>query len=95
MSNTANWILKNGSLTQNCTSFPYAYRAAYNLIRKAIEAKQNPATVMKGISIVGPPNGKGERTSYSYTAATQLARENGLLSGEGTGSINSREFKKR
>lgn len=87
------WILKNGDQVTECTSFPYAYRAAYNIVHKTIEAKQNPTPVMRGISIVGPPNLKGDRMTYSYATATQLAQSTGLLSPNGT--IESREFKKR
>jgi hypothetical protein len=90
-----NWILKNGTTQQDCTTFPFAYRAAYNIVRRAVDEKQNVAAAMRAITILGPPDGRGKRPSYSYAAASQFARESGLLSGEGTGSINAREFKKR
>ncbi len=48
---------------------------------------------MKGLAIIGPPNPKGERTTYSYASAKQMAEGMGLLTPEGT--INSREFKRR
>lgn len=89
----SNWILKNGTQSIDCSSFPYAFRTAYNLIRKAIEAKQNVSSVINGISIVGPPNAKGERTTYSYDKAKQMAEGMGLLSSDG--QINGREFKRR
>jgi len=89
----AMWILKNGSTSVDCTSFPYAFRTAYNLIRKAIEAKQDASAVIKGISIVGPPGPRNERTTYSYAAAKQMAEGMGLLTPDG--QINSREFKRR
>lgn len=87
------WILKNGDQVTECTSFPYAYRAAYNIVRKTIEAKQNAGPVMQKISITGPPNLKGERKTYSYASATQMAQNTGLLTADG--NIESREFKKR
>jgi hypothetical protein len=89
----ANWILKNGVATTDCASFPFAFRTAFNLVRKAIEAKKDPTPVIKDITILGPVNGKGERTKYSYDAAAELAKGQGLLTPDGT--INSREFKKR
>lgn len=87
------WILKNGSQTIDCASFPYAFRAAYNFVRKAIEAKQDAYAVQKQLSIVGPPNARNERKTYSYTAALELAEKQGLLTPEG--GINSREFKRK
>lgn len=90
---SAMWKLKNGIQTSDCDSFPYAFRAAFNLVRKAIEAKQDVSAVIKGISIVGPPNQKGKRTTYSYADAKQMAEGMGLLSPDG--QINSREFKRR
>lgn len=87
------WKVKNGVSSTECTSFPYAFRMAYNIVRKALEANQNVASVINGISIVGPPNGKGEVMKYSYTSAVSLARNMGLLLTDG--SINQKEFKKR
>lgn len=88
-----NWTLKHNNSTIECASFPFAYRTAWNLVRKAVEAKQNPASVAKGITIHGPVNGRGERATYSYNAATELATAQGLVTADG--SLNSREFKRR
>lgn len=90
MSN-ANWIFKNGRQSTDCTSFPYAFRTMHNVVRKANENKQPINT--QDLTILGPKNGKGERESYSYFKATQLAQAQGLLSPDG--QINSREFKRR
>lgn len=90
---TANWILKNGVQNIECSSFPYAYRAMHNMVRKAMETKQNVPELMKQLSVVGPANYKGERRTYSYTAATQMARSQGLLSADG--QLNSKEFKRK
>jgi hypothetical protein len=90
MSN-ANWILKNGEQVIDCTSFPYAFRTMFNIVRKGIE-NNKPVDTLK-LSILGPKNLRGDRTNYSYTSATALAREQGLLTLEG--QINSREFKRR
>jgi hypothetical protein len=91
--NNANWTLKNGLATIDCASFPYAFRTAFNIVRKTVEAKKDPGVVIKGILILGPPNARGERNKYTYAQATELAQGQGLLQPDG--SINSREFKRR
>ena len=90
MSN-ANWILKNGAQKVDCTSFPYAFRAMVGIVRKGITDKKPVNT--RDLAILGPKNGRGDRTTYSYDAATTLATEQGLLQSDG--NINSREFKRR
>ena len=77
----------------DCESFPFAYRTAWNLVRKAIEAKQNPSMLIKQILILGPVNTRGERMKYNYAEAAQLATDQGLLTAGG--DINSKEFKRR
>lgn len=89
----SNWTLKNGNVTTECASFPFAFRTAFNLVRKAVEAKQSPASVAKQITILGPENLRKERATYSYHAATELATAQGLLTADG--QLNSREFKRR
>ena len=89
----SNWILKNGLQSIDCSSFPYAFRTAYNIVRKAIEAKQDPTAVSKGIVILGPVDRHGDRTKYTYLAAMELAKDQGLLQADG--NINSREFKRK
>ena len=77
----------------DCDSFPFAFRSAFNAVRKAVEAKQSPASVAKNITILGPTNSRGERITYTYASALQLAQDQGLVTSEG--NINSREFKRR
>jgi hypothetical protein len=89
--NTANWILQNGVQKVDCTSFPYAYRAMFNLVRKGI-ADKKPVDTSK-LSILGPANLRGDRRTYTYASATELATEQGLLTVDG--QINSREFKRK
>lgn len=93
MNNKVKWILKNGAQIIECNSFPYAFRNAYNIIRKALENNQDIGRVMSGIQIVGPPNGKGEPMTYNYTRAVSLAKSMGLLLADGT--LDQREFKKK
>lgn len=91
--NKVKWILKSGVTSTECTSFPYAFRMAYNIVRKALEANQDVSKVISGIQIVGPPNGKGELMKYNYQKALDLARSMGLVLPDG--SINQKEFKKK
>lgn len=90
MSN-ANWIFKNGASSVDCTSFPYAFRAMWNTIKKGVTDKKPVDT--STLTILGPKNGRGERTAYSYFQARKLAEDQGLLTAEE--QINSREFKRR
>ncbi len=93
MNNKIKWILKNGFTSTEFTSFPYAFRVAYNTVRKAIEINKNLDSTINGIQIIGPPNGKGELMKYSYSSAADLAKSMGLLLPDGT--LNQKEFKKR
>jgi hypothetical protein len=90
MSN-ANWIFKNGAQAVDCTSFPYAFRTMWNVVKKGIADKKPVDT--GSLSILGPKNSKGERESYTYFRAKMLAEAQGLLTAEE--QINSREFKRR
>lgn len=89
--NEAIWIFKNNGQSVDCSSFPYAFRTMHNVVRKGIAEKKPVNT--KDLVILGPKNSRGERRSYSYSAATQLATEQGLLTPDG--QINSREFKRK
>lgn len=91
--NKVTWIVKSGFTATECTSFPYAFRVAFNIVRKALEKNENVNSVINGIQIVGPPNGKGEVMKYTYSSAVSLAKSMGLLLTDG--SINQKEFKRR
>ena len=93
MSNKTKWIVKSGVTATECVSFPFAFRMAFNIVRKALEKNQNIDTVKSGIQIVGPPNGKGVPMKYTYSSASDLARSMGLLLPDG--SINAKEFEKK
>ena len=88
-----NWVLKTGTQTIDCISFPFAFRTAFGMVRKGVEAKQNVSGLMKDIVILGPTDSRGDRTKYSYFAACELAKDQGLLQPDG--QLNSREFKKK
>lgn len=87
------WTLKNGNIKTECTSFPYAFRTAFNAVRKATENKKDPVEVASNIVILGPANTRGERAKYTYSQAMELARSQGLLNNDN--QINGREFKRR
>lgn len=89
----ANWILKNGLQNIPFSSFPTAFRTAFNIVRKAGEAGQNISELTKSLNIQGPANIRGERKTYTYLAASELATKQDLLTSDG--SLNSREFKNR
>ena len=92
MNETLQWQFKNGTNAPlEFTTFPFAFRAMYNLVRKGIEDKKPVDTA--GFLIVGPKNPRGERVKYGYFAALELARSGGLLNQEGY--INGKEFKKK
>ena len=78
-------------MTQEFSTFPFAFRAMYQLVIKGIEDKKPVDT--SGFVIFGPKNPRGERVRYSYSAAVELAKSSGLLSGDGY--INGKEFKKK
>ncbi len=90
MSN-ANWILKNGLQSIDCSTFPFAFRTMTNIVKKGITDKKpvNPSD----LRILGPKNARGDRETYSYHKAHELALAQGLLSPDG--QLNSREFKRR
>ena len=48
---------------------------------------------MKKLKIMGPPNLRNERTTYTWATATDLAKSNGLLTPDG--QINNKEFKRK
>lgn len=87
----ANWILRNGAQSIDCTTFPYAFRTMVNIVKAGVTNKKpvNP----NDLRILGPKNPRGERETYSYHKAHELALAQGLLSADG--QLNSREFKRR
>jgi ABC-type sulfate transport system substrate-binding protein len=86
------WLFKDGASVTECDSFPYAYRLMYNTFRKGLEKNaRQVADMVKQMSIVSPAkDAYGNLRKYSYATATQMAKDQGLLTAEG--QINSREF---
>jgi len=84
------WILKNGVSTQEFNSFPLAYQVMFAIARKASVTKTS-ADVIKKLSIISPiKDAHGDPRRYDYAAATQLAKDSGLL--DLNGDINKKAF---
>ncbi len=87
------WILKNGDTETKYTSFPYAFRVMFAIVKKATEQGKYLETI-KAMKIVAPiKDAHGDFRTYTYSAATEMAKNSGLLTPDGI--INSREFKKK
>lgn len=89
--NNANWILVNGISKSDHSSFPYAFRQAYFLIEDEKKAKRPALELMKSLKILGPPNLQGKRTTYTWHAASEMAKNMGLL--ELDDRINNKNMK--
>ena len=91
----AAWIFKDGATKVECTSFPYAFRAMWNSIKKGVEGgKRTHSDMVKSMSILSPiKDAYGQAKSYDYAEAKRMAENQGLLTAEG--QINSREFKRQ
>ena len=88
------WIFKDGLTEQKCTSFPYAYRAMFNTLKKGVEGGRKYEDMTKNMVILSPQKDvHGDYRRYSYAAATEMAKSSGLLTPDG--QINSREFKRK
>ena len=90
------WILKDGAKTYDCTSFPFAYRTMYNILRQGVEkGVRKHDEMVKGFAIISPMTDRstGKPKVYSFAEATQFAKDTGVLQPDG--QINSREFKKK
>lgn len=93
MNNTTKWILKDGAIKTDCSSFPFAYRTMSNIIRKGVETGRKFDDMSKTITITGPIAPGAKAVTYSYATAKQKALDQGLIDIEG--QINAKEFKKR
>ena len=91
--NNANWIIVNGKSQVGHATFPLAYRQAYFLIENEKKAGRPVLPLMKTLKILGPPIGGKPRATYTWAAASDLARSNGLLTLNET--LNGKEFKGR
>lgn len=89
------WLLKDkklGTVTE-FTSFPYAFRTMFNVIKKGVETGRKHSEMMTELLIISPQtNRDGSAKIYNYNAAKEMASASGLLTPDGT--INSREFRR-
>ena len=92
MNTKAKWNFKNGSMISQWDSFPFAYRAMYNEIRRGIEKGIPLSNMTNAMSITGPISPGIKPSRYTYHAATQKANDAGIVNTEGI--INSKEFKR-
>ena len=87
------WIFKDGCSVTDCTSFPYAYRTMWNTVRKGVEKGRKHDDMIRQMWIISPIRDRnGDLKRYSYSQATEMAKNQGLLSADG--QINSREFRR-
>jgi hypothetical protein len=88
------WIFKDGLAEQKHVSFPYAYRAMFNTLKKGVEGGRKYEDMIKQMSIISPmKDAHGDFRRYNYASATEMAKASGLVTA--VGEINSREFRKK
>lgn len=87
------WIFRDGvSPGIECFTFPFAFRAMFYSVKKGLETGRKLVDMEKSMVIISPIKDiHGDRKKYSYTDATKMAKESGLLTADG--NINSKEFK--
>jgi hypothetical protein len=87
------WIFKDGTRTTEFESFPFAYRAMWNTLKRGVESKTRKyEDMVKGFSITSPLKDRdGHARVYSYATATVMATDLGVLTPDG--QLNSREFR--
>lgn len=85
---TVTWTFDDGVQKHPCTSFPFAFRAMFNTLKKGVEKGRSYSEMTATLQIVSPVG-----RVYDYQRASDLATQQGLLTPEGT--INSREFKRK
>ena len=86
------WILTDGSTVMPYDSFPFAYRAMYNALKNGVERGRKYADMIKSMTITGPVAPGIKAHTIGYAAATQKAKDAGILTPEG--QLNSREFRR-
>lgn len=89
------WLLKDKKLgtVSEFTSFPYAFRTMFNVIKKGVETGRKEADMRQELTIISPQKDThGDPRVYSVSDAWSMATNSGLLTPDGT--INSREFRR-
>ena len=88
-----NWILKNGASSQDFDSFPYAFRTMHAIAKKAVESPGSEKIIGQLSTISPQKDAHGDPRKYNYPAATQMAKDSGLLTLDG--QIDKRAFGKK
>lgn len=89
------WTLRNGTKApQEFSTFPHAFRTMHNIVKSNPDKINDLMALRKSLTIVGPPNFKGERTTYNYFTACEMAKDTDLLSTDGD-YINNKVFKNK
>lgn len=86
MNKLTSWIFFDGAKSNECSSFPFAFRSLHFAYKNGLKDGKSPAAMFKSFYIKSPI-GK----IYSYAQAKDLAEATGLLSS--AGEINAKEFK--
>ena len=86
------WIFNDGLKAMPYDSFPFAYRAMYQTLKQGVEKGRKYADMIKCMSVVGPVATGAKSSTYSYAAATEKAKDAGIITTEG--QLNSREFRR-
>lgn len=82
------WTFYDGVNTQVFSTFPYAYRTMFLLVKQNLENGKQIDVVTKNFKIIAPT-----KKVYTFDQANTLATNQGLLSKDGT--LNSKEFKRK
>ena len=86
------WVFNDGLKAMPYDSFPLAYRAMYQTIKSGVEKGRKYADMIQCMSVTGPITRGMKPSTFSYAAATQKAKDAGVVTPEG--QLNSREFKR-
>lgn len=88
---TNDWIFNDGVSKVYCTTFPFAYRLMHEAIQTGIEKKRKLNDMANQMSIISPiKTPRGDIRKYSYTEATSMANDQGLL--HPGGRLDKHEF---
>jgi len=86
------WIFNDGGRKLPYDSFPLAYRAMFQTIKQGVEKGRKYADMIQCMSVTGPVAKGIKSNTYSYAAATEKAKDAGVVTTEG--QLNSREFRR-
>jgi len=89
--NNNTWIFKDGLSQTSWNSFPYAYRAMFQSLKRGVETGRKYNDMVKQMVIISPQKDQhGDPRRYNYTAATELAKASDLILP--SGELNTKPF---